>query len=42
VAIVKAKSVPANDVVTKLLVDLMVFLLLPVCRLKGPEIDIPC
>jgi hypothetical protein len=41
VAIISATMVPANEVVAKLLVDLIGFLLLPVCRLKEAEIDIP-
>ena len=41
VAIISAKSVPANEVVAKLLVDLIASLPLPVCRLKAAEIDIP-
>jgi hypothetical protein len=41
VAIISAKRLPATEVVAKLLVDLIGFLLLPVCRLKEAEIDIP-
>jgi hypothetical protein len=41
VAIISARRVPANEVVAKLLVDRIVFLLLHVCRLKEPEFDIP-
>jgi hypothetical protein len=37
--IISASTVPANEVVTKLLVDLIAFLLLPVCRWKEAEFD---
>jgi hypothetical protein len=40
-AIISARRIPANEVVAKLLVDFIVFLPLPVCRLKEPEFDIP-
>jgi hypothetical protein len=38
--IISARTVPANEVVTKLLVDLIASLLLPVCRRKEAEFDI--
>jgi hypothetical protein len=41
VAIISATMVPANEVVAKLLIDLIGFLLLLVCRLKAAGIDIP-
>ena len=37
--IISASTVPANEVVTKLLVDLLASLLLPVCRWKEVEFD---
>jgi hypothetical protein len=39
-AIASASTAPANEVVAKLLVDLIAFLLLPVCRWKEAKIDI--
>jgi hypothetical protein len=38
--IISASTVPADEVVTKLLVDLIASLLLPVCRRKEAEFDI--
>jgi hypothetical protein len=38
--IISASTAPTNEVVTKLVVDLIASLLLPVCRWKEAEIDI--
>jgi hypothetical protein len=38
--IISVSTIPANEVVTKLLVDLIASLLLPVCRRKEAEFDI--